>query len=86
MNAASPTFYDQHASSIRKHASDILCTASRCDPVLTAMEAHLCLNPITGEFREIEKQRPDMVRLYFQFLQENERLPETSQLEMEEVQ
>ncbi|MDY0058307.1 MAG: hypothetical protein RBU45_00725 [Myxococcota bacterium] len=80
----SSTYYARHAAAIRRLAAAAFARGD-AEPVLAAMREHLRIDPVSGELREARTARNELVRLYFHFLRDNERLPLAGQLRVEEI-
>lgn len=83
--AASSTFYETHGAAVRRAVAASLQQGPKEDPFPTVMREHLQLDPCSGEKRAIPGCSTEMLRLYFQFLRDNERLPRNSQLPLQEI-
>lgn len=85
MDPAVDTFYRRHRADILRSVREQLAADRDRDPVLLGLHEHLALDPTTGQRCGQPRLRADVARFYHQFLKENERLPEASQLSLEEI-
>jgi len=85
LDSRAKTYFDVHGAALRESVQARLAARGDDDPVLLVIREYLHIDPISGERRDLVSPRTDLARYYHQFLLDNERLPQASQLTLDEV-
>ncbi len=85
MNPNPNTFCRLHGERIKAWFEEQMSSGPGKDPINTAMQAFLDVDPVTGEQTVTDSPPGDLLRVYHRFVQDNERLPEWDQLSLDEI-
>lgn len=80
---ASSSYYETHGQALRGAVAERLRAGE--EPLVALLHEHMRLDPLSGEHRVLPVRNQEMLRLYFQFLRDNERLPLGSQIPLHEI-